>query len=41
MTRGRPDRGGFFFAMDYLVGVQTYDHFGDNAYRLTIREAKG
>src|SRR5262245_5831664 len=25
---------------DYMMHVQTYDHFGENAYRLTIREAK-
>ncbi len=25
---------------DYMVKVQTRDHFGENAYTLTIREAK-
>jgi hypothetical protein len=25
---------------DYMVQVKTYDHFGENAYRLTFRKAK-
>lgn len=25
---------------DYMIHVKTYDHFGENAYRLTVREAR-
>ena len=36
-------RGKFRIALegkDYMVQVKTYDHFGENAYRLTFHEAK-
>lgn len=39
----RKSRGRFRIALhgkDYMVQVQTYDHFGENAYRLTFREAR-
>jgi hypothetical protein len=39
----RKSRGKFRISLhgkDYLVQVKTYDHFGENAFRLTWREAK-
>jgi hypothetical protein len=39
----RNSRGRFRITLhgrDYLVQVQTYDHFGEHAYRLTFCEAK-
>jgi hypothetical protein len=39
----RRARGKFRISLhgkDYLVQVKTYDHFGENAFRLTWREAK-
>jgi hypothetical protein len=38
-ARGKPFRVPLDGA-DCMVSVKTYDHFGDNAYRLTIRKAK-
>jgi hypothetical protein len=39
----RKSRGKFRITLhgkDYMVQVKTRDHFGENAYRLTFREAK-
>jgi hypothetical protein len=39
----RKSRGRFRITLhgkDYMVTVKTRDHFGENAYRLTFREAK-
>ncbi len=39
----RTGRGKFRIALggkDYMVHIKTYDHFGDNAFRLTFHEAR-